>query len=154
MAALLLAAALADTIASDSSNRVITATIDTASRVDSQLVARLYKAAHGASAWTLWPWVELVMVFGALVGASEIISRYRDDPWKPFSLTSRTPSAGIYVLVNAGVAAATFLFIHFTDVLPKLGTPWQALVSGFGAMVLLRSKLLTIRTGSDEDIPI
>jgi hypothetical protein len=109
-------------------------------------------ASAPVSGSTFLLWSLAVMVFGAMVGAAELISRYRDDPWR--SLLRREGVA--YVLLNGAVSVAVFAMLDYSRdaILPNLSTMWRAIVSGFGAMALLRSKFFTFRTASDEDIPV
>src|SRR5215207_186145 len=91
----------------------------------------------------------LVPLFGAAVGASELIARYRDAPF----VALRTGPAGWYIFVNAVAALAAYVLILVFDVRFGFGTTaepmklavTQALVAGFGAMVFFRSSLLTMK---------
>ncbi len=96
---------------------------------------------------------------GLLVGLTEILSRYRDDPWRAIL----DAGALIYALVN--VAAATIALFLLGDVfkltfnvddipanVEKIRL-LRILVAGLGAMALFRSSLLVFRIG-DKDVAI
>jgi hypothetical protein len=101
----------------------------------------------------------IVAVIGAAAGATEIVARYRDAP----SRALKTRPALLYVVVNAIAAMAALKLIHslnwtfgFPDAAQatagqgdRLGLV-QVLVAGFGAMIVLRSAVFTIRGGGLE----
>jgi hypothetical protein len=101
-------------------------------------------------------WVGLI---GLLVGLTEILSRYRDDPWQAIL----NAGAVIYVFVN--VSAAIIAFFLLADVfqltfnlenIPANDEKIRLLrivVAGLGAMALFRSSLFVFRTG-DKDVAI
>lgn len=101
-----------------------------------------------------WGWGLASFAFGALVGLSEIVSRYRDEPLRA---TADRYGTG-YLVVNglASAAAYGFLLRYPTQILPTVaGDPLMAaLVAGFGAMALLRSKLFIFRTEDGKEYPI
>lgn len=98
----------------------------------------------------------LASLIGVLVGAGELIARYRDAP---LSALGRAPSA-LYLAVNATAAGTAFLLINqfgwqFGFPVPE-GTALDAirvLVAGFGAMALFRSSLFLARIG-DKDVGV
>jgi hypothetical protein len=105
-----------------------------------------------------WPreelaqWASLAGLFGLLVGAAELLGRYRDEP-----LAALLRVYGImYVGFNALVSVGLFLLLYarHAAIIPTLSCLEGSLLSGFGAMALLRSKFFTFRTKSDEEIPI
>ncbi len=97
------------------------------------------------------PWLWIVTVFGAIVGASELLARYRDAPLSAL----RTRPAVSYVVVNAIAALGALLLIRafgieFGVARPE-AIPWtQALVAGFGSMAFFRSSLFTVRVGESD----
>jgi uncharacterized protein YejL (UPF0352 family) len=100
----------------------------------------------------MW-WQYLVCAgIGALTGAGELISRYRDSAEKALA----NGSAVVYVGVNAGAAATAFGLIQamgwrFGAAEGSSALPWvQILVGGFGAMALFRSSLFMVRIGSSD----
>jgi hypothetical protein len=101
-----------------------------------------------------WIWVTIAAVCGSIVGVSEIVSRYRDEPMRA---TVNRYGLG-YVVVNALVAALAYgiLIRYPTQVLPSVAGDGllSALAAGFGAMVLLRSKLFIFRSDDGKEYPI
>jgi hypothetical protein len=81
---------------------------------------------------------------GLLVGATEMISRYRDDPLSP---VVSSPGA-LYVLINGGAAALAYYLLLLLEV--PLDEPMRTLTAGFAAMTFFRSGLFTIRLGNAD----
>jgi hypothetical protein len=89
----------------------------------------------------------LAPCFGALVGATELIARYRDKP----SAAVSNPPAILYMVVNALAALAAFWLVY-TD---RLGTKAEIfgdhkalnalILGGFGAMALFRTSVFNLR---------
>lgn len=99
-------------------------------------------------------YASLAAILGAIVGASELVSRYRDEPTQ--ALASR---AGLsYMALNALVSAGVYGLVasYPNEVFPALADDQlaTAILAGFGAMVILRSKFFTLRTDKGEDIPV
>jgi hypothetical protein len=94
-----------------------------------------------------------VSLIGAGVGLGELVSRYRDRPWKAL----RTWPAAGYVLLNACASAGALgLILTFGWTFGAEGDALVAtrvLVAGFGAMALFRTSLFTVRAG-DQDVGI
>jgi hypothetical protein len=92
--------------------------------------------------------------FGVLVGASEIIARYRDEPGA--ALLS-LPGL-IYLLINGSISAAALSLLRYyhASVLPALNDDqlMMSIVAGFGAMVVMRSKLFSFKTAGDEEFAV
>lgn len=99
----------------------------------------------------------IVFLIGAIVALSEIVSRYRDDPWD--AATSRS---GIwYLLFNAGVSVGVFYLLR--DVFPLQGQPvagkelahlWtDVFLAGAAAMAVLRTSFMTVHVDG-KDIQI
>jgi hypothetical protein len=95
-------------------------------------------------------WSAAVFVFGAGVGASELIARYKDAPFQALW----TRAAGWYVFVNAVAACFAYvLIVQFDwsfDAGPEQKQWVQALVAGFGSMVFFRSSLFTMKVGETD----
>ncbi len=96
----------------------------------------------------------LAGLFGAVVGASELVSRYRDEPTR--ALTS---AAGLtYMLMNGIVSGLAFglLTRYAIAMFPGLANDplMRSVVAGFGAMAVLRSKFFTLRTAKGEDVSV
>jgi len=96
----------------------------------------------------------LCALFGASVGASEILSRYRDEPFIAIS----SPPGRRYLAVNAGISLAAFyLLYHFRgSIFPDLVNDplMMSIVAGFGAMIVMRSKIFNFKTESGESYAI
>jgi len=97
-------------------------------------------------------WALFAAIFGGLVGAAELMSRYRDDPLQAM----KSAPASVYVILNAITSAAAFalLLASRQSIFPEASDLSLVLIAGFGAMTLLRSKILTFRTASGDDVPI
>lgn len=88
---------------------------------------------------------------GALVGAGEIVSRYRDAPRKALE----TAPAAVYLLVNlsASVAALAAVRLGGVDfgIAGKALVRWvQVVAAGLGSMALLRTSFFTARRGGQD----
>jgi hypothetical protein len=88
-------------------------------------------------------------LIGALVGSTELLSRYRDEPYR--ALLSRYGFA--YLLVNATASAGVYAILVASEAL-SVSKGWLIVIAGFGAMAVLRSKILTFTTKSQEEIPV
>jgi hypothetical protein len=101
-----------------------------------------------------WGWVALSFLCGAFVGISEIISRYRDEPLR----ATLNSYGGAYVAVNGLISTLAFgLLIRYpTQLFPAVASDslLTATVAGFGAMVVLRSKLFIFRTEEGKEYSI
>jgi hypothetical protein len=95
----------------------------------------------------------IVAVLGTLVGATELMSRYRDAPFRSIA----TWGALIYLGINS-IAAMTALFLLDTfgqELIQKYPDSTQrsvarVLIAGFGAIVLLRSSLFRIKVDQSD----
>src|SRR5215210_3294569 len=93
----------------------------------------------------------VVALLGALVGAVEIISRYRDEPWNSL----RGAAAVGYVTVNAAAACVALLALRTYDVTLGAQNPnqlrlLQASVAGLAATAFLRASFLVVRVGGRD----
>lgn len=89
---------------------------------------------------------------GALVGVSELVSRYRDEPGK--AVFESFP-AWFYLLLNASASILALYFARLygwkfgaTD--PTAIRVTQILAAGFGAMALFRTSLFVVRVGRED----
>jgi hypothetical protein len=93
------------------------------------------------------------VVFGMLTGAAEIIARYRDEP---FAATFSPPGM-IYMVLNGSISGAAYgLLAQYSDkIFPGMTDDlMRSIVAGFGAMVIMRSKLFNFKTEGGEDYAI
>lgn len=100
-------------------------------------------------------WYEMLAVIGlgALIGITDIITRYRDEPDNALG----TMPSFFYLFVNAAASILTLVSIRAFDWnfgLQGQQAAWtQVLVAGFGAMAILRTSLWTVKFG-EQSIPI
>ncbi|MFZ3235124.1 MAG: hypothetical protein WA184_07085 [Stellaceae bacterium] len=96
----------------------------------------------------------LAAALGMAIGASEVVSRYRDAP----AGALQTVSAWLYVALNASASLAAYALVRQ---LPELSTIGgvddsaskqliQAMAAGLSAMALFRSSLFTIRVANTD----
>jgi hypothetical protein len=99
-----------------------------------------------------YPYLLLTMFFGASVGAAEIASRYRDEPF----LSIISPPGRTYLAFNALVALAAFCLLARYPKMFGLGDDFvlMSVVAGFGAMVVMRSKLFNFKTNAGESFSV
>ena len=97
--------------------------------------------------------VYAAFIFGALVGVAEIASRYRDEPLKavlsPFGL--------IYEALNGFLSVlAIFLIFYYEQRFETVaGDPLlAALTAGFGAAVVMRTRIAVLKSPDGTDIAI
>jgi len=94
-----------------------------------------------------------VALLGALVGAAELTSRYRDAPQNAL----HTIPGAVYVVLNLAASTLALALIRgFGWTFGATGDSlrWtQVLVAGAGAMALFRTSLFTVRAG-DRDIAV
>jgi hypothetical protein len=94
-------------------------------------------------------------VFGMVVGASEIVSRYRDEP---MSAVLSLPGL-FYLTINGAIAAAAYhLLDHYQSAIfpafQKNRPGLTCIVAGFGAMAVMRSKLFHLKTPGGEEVAV
>ena len=89
-----------------------------------------------------------VAALGALVGASELISRYRDAPDRAL----RTVPAIFYIALNTAASLGALGLIRANVWFPH--ARWtQVLMAGVSAMAFFRSSLFIVRAG-DRDVGV
>lgn len=98
----------------------------------------------------LSPDLAWVFFLAAAVGFAELVSRYRDAPWR---VARSLPGFG-YIALNglAGVAAHQLLGWLSPDA--RMDAATRVLVAGLGAMVLLRTRLMSIRLSNGTDVEV
>jgi hypothetical protein len=108
----------------------------------------------GRDIWqTQWAW-SCAGVLGAVVGASELISRYTDAPGKAV----RSMPAMFYIFLNECAGLIAFAVIHDSDMLglaSKSGdgatrVAIKSIVAGLGAMAIFRAAIFTVRIGNTD----
>jgi hypothetical protein len=97
-----------------------------------------------------YPWLDWVAVasLGAIVGTSELVSRYRDDPESAL----RTWPAWFYVGINAAASAGAYALIQANDWF-GLSRWIQVLMAGVSSMAFFRCSLFIVRAG-DRDVGV
>ena len=89
----------------------------------------------------------LCACFGASVGAAEIVSRYKDEPF----IAIMSPPGLRYLGLNAGMSLAAFYVLyHFRQTILIEDPLTMSIVAGFGAMVVMRSKVFNFETEKGE----
>ena len=97
-----------------------------------------------------WGWLDWVAValIGGIVGTSELISRYKDDPWAAV----RSWPARFYIGVNCAASMGALGLIHANGWFgPARWT--QILMAGVSAMAFFRTSLFVVRAG-DRDVAV
>lgn len=117
------------------------------------LAAGLGERTLGALAPYRWHFA--VCIFGMLVGASEMVGRYRDAPFRTLSTTA----AIFYAAINAAAALCAYILIRRLNITFTLSADdpnlelWRALIAGFGSMAFFRSSLFNVKVG-DTEVPV
>jgi hypothetical protein len=99
------------------------------------------------------PYFWYSVLFGVGTGSAEVIARYRDEPF----LAVLSPSGFLYLVLNGAISGAAYgLLSKYKDkIFPGLGDDlMRSFVAGFGAMIVMRSKLFNFKTESGEDYAI
>jgi len=97
-----------------------------------------------------WSWLDwaAVALLGGVVGASELISRYKDDP----GASIRSWPAAFYIAINAAASVAALGLIHANNWFAS--SRWtQILMAGVSAMAFFRTSLFVVRAG-DRDVDV
>jgi len=97
----------------------------------------------------------VVLMLGVLVGFIELISRYKDAPFR----TATTYPGLFYMLINGLVAIGALMMVQLfgwsfipgnATVSPEVERWTQVLVAGLGAMSIFRSSIMVIGKGDQE----
>ena len=97
-----------------------------------------------------WSWLDwaAVAMLGGVVGSSELISRYKGDPWAAI----KSWPAIFYVAINCIASVGALGLIHANSWFgPSRWT--QILMAGISAMAFFRSSLFVVRAG-DRDVGV
>src|SRR5271165_6065863 len=95
----------------------------------------------------------LAIFLGELVGFSEIISRYRDEPLQ----ASFNSYGAAYFAINGFLAwVAFFVLRNSPGTFPSLTNHpyYTAAFAGFGALAIFRSKLFVFRSDDGKEFPV
>ncbi len=99
----------------------------------------------------LWRYL-CVAAIGGVVGFAELVSRYRDEPW----IVAGSPPGLTFIGANAAAALAALGLLEYYPAVfsPPADGLSRTLLAGFGAMLVLRSKLLTLRQPGGTDVEV
>jgi hypothetical protein len=97
----------------------------------------------------------LAFLCGALVGLTEIASRYRDEQVK--AITS--PDGLVYILFNGAISTFALILVwHFADnpafTVLKNNPLGAAIAAGFGATAIMRTRIAVIKGSDNKDVSI
>ncbi len=97
----------------------------------------------------------LAFLCGALVGLTEIASRYRDEQVKAIM----SPDGLLYILFNGAISTFALIVIwHFRDnpafASLKTNPLGAAIAAGFGATAIMRTRLAVIKGSDNKDVSI
>ena len=87
------------------------------------------------------------VLIGLLVGSTELISRYRDEPFAPLI---SVPGV-FYILINGGASALAYYLLRLLA--PQIHEPVRTFTAGIAAMTFFRSSLFTVRLAG-TDVPV
>lgn len=96
----------------------------------------------------------IAFLIGGLAGAADVLSRYRDEPFA----AATTRYGLLYIALNGGIAFLVYAGFGFETTADGSSPAFadnvylNAIVTGSGAMLILRSKLFTIRSEGGKDI--
>ena len=104
--------------------------------------------------WTLALCALTAFVSGCLVGFSEILSRYRDEPLRATGNLYGLTYLGINGFISLGAFA--LLRNYPNAIIPSVAEDrfMSAIAAGFGAMAVMRSKLFIFRSDDGKEYPI
>jgi hypothetical protein len=89
------------------------------------------------------------MAIGGLVGAVEILGRYRHAPFRAVL----TWNGILYIVINLGAAWAAYYMLGAFQVFEKTAVAkdlTQILTAGFGSLVFMRSSIFKVRVGESD----
>jgi len=107
----------------------------------------LFLSEHGV-------WLLLSVIFGASVGAAELVARYRDEP----QIVVTSWPGLFYMSLNGLISAAAYgLVVYYNDrifVGLKSDRLMTSIVAGFGSMLVMRSKLFSFKTEGGDTFAV
>ena len=97
-----------------------------------------------------WGWLNwaAVLLLGSVIGASELISRYKDDPWAAI----KSWPAVVYIAIN-GIASLGALGLMQANHWFETSHLTQIMMAGLSAMAFFRTSLFVVRAG-DRDVGV
>lgn len=111
------------------------------------IVGGIYYLTTLFPAWLVMNYVFASMI-GLIVGATELMARYRDAPFAPLK-----SGPGItYFAINGGASMLAYFLLDAMDV-PFGSEVLKVLTAGLSAMAFFRSGLFTVRLG-DNDVAV
>lgn len=94
------------------------------------------------------------MIFGASVGAAELLGRYRDEP----QVVVASLPGFAYMSLNALISAAAYGLLVYYQGKVFVGLQndllMTSIVAGFGSMLVMRSKLFSFKTEGGESFAV
>lgn len=98
-----------------------------------------------------WSWTDwlAVAVLGGVVGASELVSRYKDAPWA----SMKSWPAAFYISLNSVASIAALGLIRSMKEFSSTPAWIQILTAGVSAMAFFRTSLFVVRAG-DRDVGV
>ncbi|MEM6276590.1 MAG: hypothetical protein AAF714_06535 [Pseudomonadota bacterium] len=109
--------------------------------------------------WWLSEWMQygLSALFGALLAAAELVSRYRDEPL----LTVSTSAGILYLCINALIGMLALLTLHVLEfdglTLPAASDPdfakifyYQVVTAGLGGAAFFRTSVAKTKVGNQD----
>jgi len=97
-----------------------------------------------------WSWLDwaAVALLGGVVGASELISRYKDNPWAAI----KSWPAIVYIAINSAASVGALGLIRANGWFGS--SRWsQIFMAGVSAMAFFRTSLFVVRAG-DRDVGV
>ena len=96
-----------------------------------------------------WSWLDwaAAAALGGIVGVSELISRYKDDPWAAI----KSWPAIFYLSINSAASVGALLLMP--DGWLGLSRGMRILMAGISAMAFFRTSLFVVRAG-DRDVGV
>src|ERR1700678_3984077 len=90
-----------------------------------------------------WSWLDwaAAAALGGIVGVSELISRYKDDPWAAI----KSWPAVFYLAINSAASLGALLLMP--DGWLGLSRGMRILMAGVSAMAFFRTSLFVVRAG-------
>lgn len=97
-------------------------------------------------------WYIFAFLLGAFAGMAEILSRYREEPWKASSSLPGMIYIGSNGLISTG---AYWVVLHYPifSAISEPGFP-AAIAAGLGSMAIFRSKVFVYKSDNGNEYPI